>query len=210
MDKHRRSLATAHATLMFLALLALASLAYSWPQRAMPATVALLATPALCLQTGVLLYLASTATLELNIAQALRTGKGVQAAFGLPTLLGHLWIFLVAGGHRLARRGVTHLPGRPRLATGHAARRHPVGLAADVRHAPPGRSPGPRQRSAASRTLLAARRHQPGGHLCALVHGNTASSIAHHETRHGNLHPPDDLAIDASPRSGGADRSPHR
>ena len=96
MDQHRRSLAAAHATLMFLALVALASLAYSWPQRATPATVDFLATPALCLQTAVLLYLASTAILELNIAQALRNGQSVQAAFGLPTLLGHLWVFLVA------------------------------------------------------------------------------------------------------------------
>lgn len=97
MDKHRRSLAAAHATLMFLALVALASLAYSWPQQGPPATAAWLSTPALCLQTAVLLYLASTAVLELNIAQAVRRGQGVQAALGLPMLLGHLWVLLVAG-----------------------------------------------------------------------------------------------------------------
>jgi hypothetical protein len=95
-DRHRRNLATAHSTLMFLALIALASLAYSWPERRATGTAVWLATPALCLQTAVLLYLASTAILELNIAQALRSGQSARAGLGLPTLLGHLWVLLVA------------------------------------------------------------------------------------------------------------------
>ncbi len=95
MEQHHRSLATAHAALMFLSLIALAILAYTWPAQETKSTAGL-ATPALCLQTAVLLYLASTAMLELNFAQGLRRGQSVAAGLGMPTLLGHLWIFLVA------------------------------------------------------------------------------------------------------------------
>ena len=80
---------------MFLALVVLAILAYSWPDQGPPATAAWLATPALCLQTAVLLYLASTAILELNVSQVLRDGQSPQTALGLPTLLGHLWVLIV-------------------------------------------------------------------------------------------------------------------
>ncbi len=95
-DSRRRSLATAHSVAMFLALIALASLAYSWPSQGPRSTAAWLETPALCLQTFVLLYLASTALLELSLAQVLRRGLSVEAALRLPPLLGHLWVFLVA------------------------------------------------------------------------------------------------------------------
>jgi hypothetical protein len=95
MDRPRQSLATAHGVLMFLALVALASLAYSWPDQGPSATAAWLATPALCLQTAVLLYLASTAIVELNVSQVLRDGQSPQSALGLPTLLGHLWVLIV-------------------------------------------------------------------------------------------------------------------
>jgi hypothetical protein len=96
MDERRRSLATAHAALMFLALVALASLAYSWTEQGPLATAGWLETGALCLQTAVLLYLASTALAELNLAQTLRQRQSVKDALGLPMLLGHLWVLLVA------------------------------------------------------------------------------------------------------------------
>jgi hypothetical protein len=98
-DKQRRSLASAHATLMFLALAGLMTLVL-FGSGGPPKTAGWLADPALWMQAATLFFLASLAVLELQIAQALRSGayhRELRGLVGLPALLGNLWVLLVAG-----------------------------------------------------------------------------------------------------------------
>ncbi len=87
---------TAHGTLMFLVLGALAFLAFTWPAGGTAPGATWLATPALCLQTAILLYLASTALVEWSLVKALQRTADTRRLLGLPLLLGHLWVLLVA------------------------------------------------------------------------------------------------------------------
>lgn len=97
-DKQRRSLASAHATLMFLALAALMSLVL-FRSGGPPKTAAWLADASIWVQAATLFFLASLALLELQLAQVLRSDSStpdLSGLLGLPSLLGNLWVLLVA------------------------------------------------------------------------------------------------------------------
>jgi hypothetical protein len=87
---------TAHGTLLLVVLAAMALLAFTWPVGGTSPGAAWLETPALCLQMATLLYLASTALVEWSLVKALQCGLDSRRVLGLPTLLGHLWVLLVA------------------------------------------------------------------------------------------------------------------